>query len=368
MRQALRLAGKGLGKTHPNPAVGCVIVKNGIVLGRGYHRRAGEPHAEIEALRKCPPGSTRGATCYVTMEPCNHHGRTPPCTEALLRAGISRVVAATRDSNPNIKGGGLEYLEQHGIHVTLGILIREAEILNESWIKWIRTGRPFVTLKIASSLDGKVATCKGESRWITNEKSRRHAHRIRSRNAAIMIGKGTAVADNPQLTARRGDRIIAAPLRIVIDTHLQIPPDLRLLNPDMPGRTIVAVLNTVDSPGKPILAERGIEWIECPPGAGGIDLDFLLTMLGQRGIESILVEGGPTLAFSLLKLKLVDKLMLYLAPILIGGRTARSSVEGRGFECLPECPELYSIRTRRMGKDFLLTAYLNGETQGRITG
>ncbi len=355
MRLALTLARKARGRTRPNPAVGAVIVKNGRLLSAGYHRRAGEPHAEIEALRKVGHRQIRGADCYVTLEPCNHTGRTPPCSEALIEAGVRRVVVAMRDPNPSVRGGGLERLAEAGIEVDSGLLESEARKLNESWIKRVTTGLPFIILKIASSFDGKVATATGESRWISSEQSRYHAHRIRSTVDAILIGRGTLMSDNPSLTARIGDRIIAAPLRIVADSSLQSPPTAQMFRPEHPGRSIIAVRDRAGEERRHSFDGLNVEIFDAGDDCGKTDIKVLLEELGRRGIERVLVEGGPELNHTLLRRRLVDTVMLYLAPMLIGGRDARSAIEGEGLGRLDQVPRLLHVRVRRLGPDLLVT-------------
>jgi diaminohydroxyphosphoribosylaminopyrimidine deaminase / 5-amino-6-(5-phosphoribosylamino)uracil reductase len=361
MRQALRLAAKGKGRTSPNPCVGCLILKNGVVLGKGYHRQAGHPHAEIVALNHCEKGTARGATCYVTLEPCNHHGLTPPCAEAIIKAGIIRVVIGIRDPNPIVTGDGIARLRSAGIDVVCDVLKEDAYRLNEEWFKWISTGMPFVTLKMASSLDGKVATSCGESKWITSEQSRKHAHGIRTFNAAIMVGRGTVEADNPVLTARSGKKIVATPCRIVLDTGLRTPLESKLYNRSLPGKTLVVVGPGADDAARVVLEKRGIEVMECPVTKTGLDLRYLFKTLGGSGIDSILSEGGPRVAFSLLQADLVDKVFLYFAPLFIGGRNARSSVEGSGFPHLKNVPRLHSYKIKRIGVDMVLEGYVQND-------
>ncbi len=357
MRLALALARKARGKTRPNPVVGAVIVRNGRLLGTGYHHRAGQPHAEIEALRSAGSRRIRGADCYVTLEPCNHTGRTPPCSEALIEAGIRRVIVAMRDPNPSVCGGGLARLMEAGIEVDCGLLEADARKLNESWIKRVTTGLPFVILKIASSLDGKIATAKGESRWISSEKSRSHAHRIRRTVDAILIGRGTLMSDDPSLTARNGGRIVAAPLRVIADSRLQSPPTARMFQPDHPGHSMIAVRNRAGEERRRAFDGLNVEIFEAGDDGGKTNLNVLLEELARRGIERVLVEGGAELNHALLRLRLVDTVMLYLAPMLIGGRDARSAIEGDGLGRLDQVPRLHHIRVRRLGPDLLVTGY-----------
>ncbi len=360
MSRAIELARKGLGKTRPNPAVGCVIAREGSLLGEGYHRKAGENHAEIEALAQCGDRNLEGATCYVTMEPCNHQGRTAPCSDAIIRSGIKRVVVAQSDPNPGVQGGGIDQLRAAGIDVMIGILESEARLLNEAWIKWITTGRPFVVLKMGISLDGKVATCAGNSRWISGVESRKFAHGLRQELHGIMAGSGTVVSDDPALTARDGDQVVASPVRIIADSRMRSPLRSQIFEKGFPGRTILATVSDSDLDKQERLQEMGNEVIHVESSNQGLDLIHLMDILGGSGIESILLEGGPTLAFSMLKCDLVDKVMLFIAPIIIGGTDAPSAIGGAGFPELDSVPRLQNIQTRRLGDNILIEGYLPG--------
>ena len=313
MSRALALAEGGRYTAAPNPLVGCVLVRDGAVVGEGYHRRAGEGHAEVNALLEAGPRA-RGATAYVTLEPCAHHGRTPPCTEALIGAGVARVVAAMQDPNPQVAGKGLALLRAAGIAVECGLLADEAAALNPGFIKRMQTGRPHVRVKMAQSLDGRSALADGESRWITGPAARADVQRWRARSQAILTGIGTVLADDPQLTVRLPG-IDCQPLRVVLDSDLALPPTARLLQE--PGDTLVATCRA-DAPQAAALAAAGAQLLTLPRGAGGIDLGALLEELGRRQCNEVLVEAGPRLAGAFLAAGLADELIVYIAPHLLG--------------------------------------------------
>lgn len=359
MRRAIRMAGEYQGKTHPNPTVGCVIVRDDLIVAEGCHRGPGTPHAEVDAIRRCDPEQLRGATCYVTLEPCNHHGRTPPCTDTLLESGIRRVVFALPDVNPNVCGGGAERLRNMGLEVESHVLADAALPTLETWMKWIVHRQPFVILKLAASLDGRVATCAGESRWISGEKSRKIVHQLRKLHPGIMAGAGTILADDPLLTAREGNHTIAAPVRIIVDHDAGLPERMNVFNPDMPGRTLWVIPESrCEFAVK--RQSNNLRIIACPEiEPGKFDLEFLMDCLGrEEDLESILLEGGPTLAFSMIQWNMVDKLMLFLSPMLIGGRSAPSAIEGEGFARLESAPRLRSMRIRKIAEDVLIEGYL----------
>lgn len=301
MRRAIDIAARGLGTTSPNPVVGCVIVKNGSVVGEGFHAVAGGPHAEVWALREAGE-QAEGATAYVTLEPCDHHGRTGPCSEALLKAGISRVVVAVPDPNP-LAAGGLTRLRDHGVTVETGVLRAQAERGNAHWLTYTRKRRPFVTWKFAATLDGRSAAADGTSQWITSPEARADVHRLRGQHDAIMAGIGTVLADDPHLTVRPGP---ATPLRIVVDTEGATPPHARVLDAAAP--TLLAV-------GAEVPFENSVR---VPRGPHGLDLPALLAELHSRRIVSVFLEGGPTLAGSFLRAGLVDRVVAYVAPAFLG--------------------------------------------------
>ncbi len=353
LRRALALARKGLGRTHPNPMVGAVVVRDGAVVGEGYHPRAGEPHAEVFALRAAGDRA-RGATLYVSLEPCSHHGKTPPCADAVIRAGIARVVFASLDPNPLVAGAGLARLQTAGIAVKYGALTAEEARLNEAWRCWMQTRRPFVTLKLAASLDGKIATRTGASQWITGEAARRDVHRLRGTQDAILTTAATVLADNPALTARvPGGR---DPRRIVVDVRLRTPPDARVYDPA--ERPPLLVTSSTDEARLALFRARGVEVISLPAPASQFDLAEVMAELGAREIASLLVEAGGVFAGALLDAHLVQKLRLYLAPLLIGGADATPAIAGLGAASLPDAPRLRDATWRRMGEDWRVEGYV----------
>ena len=352
MRRALILARRGLGKTGPNPAVGCVIVKNGKVVGEGWHKRAGTPHAEVHALAQAGT-SAKNADVYVTLEPCAHFGKTPPCADALIEAGVARVYAGMVDPNPRVSGRGLEKLRAAGIGATAGILGEDCRVVNEPFIKHVTTGLPFVILKSALTLDGKSATAEGDARWISSEKSRRYVHKLRSQVDAIMVGVGTVIADDPQLTARiPGGK---DPLRVVVDSNLKVPLSAKLLHVKSKAKTLVATVSN-DAPRISGIMETGAEIVVCQDKMGKVDLPDLLARLGAMFIQSVLLEGGSTLAGEALRQGLIDKVMLFYAPKLVGGE-GPGLFAGRGVARMEDAIHLRNIAFTRFGEDILIQGY-----------
>ncbi len=348
MACALRLAERGLFTTDPNPRVGCVLVKNGRVVGEGWHRKAGGPHAEIEALKAAGTHAC-GADCYVTLEPCCHHGRTPPCTDALIKAGVKRVIAAMIDPNPQVAGNGLQKLQETGIETASGILAGEAELLNRGFCKRMRHGRPWVTSKLAASLDGRTALASGESRWITSNAARRDVHRIRARSSAIITGIDTVLADNPALTARLEPEIeVVQPIRVVVDSKLRMPMDAKMLR--LPGETWIATVAN-DKDKRRALEQRGAKVLVLPDdGQGRVDLRQLMDHLGDRQINEVLIEAGPRLNGALLSQGLVDEWLLYLAPKLLGD-SARGLFHLPGIKSMTDSIGLSMTDVRSIGPD-----------------
>ena len=352
MRAALALARRGLGNAWPNPAVGCVLVKDGRVIGRGWTQPSGRPHAETEALRRAG-SAARGATAYVTLEPCSHHGRTPPCCEALAGAGIARVVMAMRDPDPRVNGRGLAMLRGAGIVVEEGLLEAEARALNAGFLRRIQAGMPVVTLKLASTLDGRIATSTGESRWITGEAARREVHALRARHDAILVGSGTVLADDPDLTCRIPGMERVPMLRVVADARLRTPPAARLVQ----GAGVAPVL-IITAPGHPPAAQApfiaaGADIVTVPAhAAGGLDLPSLLRALGRRGVTRVLAEGGAGLAAALLRQGLVDRLIWFHAPAVMGG-DGRPALEGLRLAALSAMPRFRRTAQRALGDDML---------------
>lgn len=356
MKMALREARKGLGRTSPNPAVGAVVVKEGRVIAAGHHRKAGAPHAEVDALTKLD-GYAPGATLYVTLEPCNHHGRTPPCTEAILRSGIQRVVVGMKDPNPRVRGGGIAFLSQRGVASRVGVLEKECARMNEAFIRFVTSHRPFVILKSALTLDGWTATRSNHSAWITNERSRGFVHRMRDRVDAVLVGVGTVLCDNPSLTTRLIGRKGRNPIRIVVDTHLRTPDTAQVIRPDPSAPTVLVAGEHVDPRRIPLFEKRGVKVIRCQETAGRIDLVALMGILGKMSIMNVLVEGGASLVGSLLREQLIDKFYLFAAPKILGGDDGIPLARGRGPERMDECLHLTEIERRRFGDDTLIVGY-----------
>jgi diaminohydroxyphosphoribosylaminopyrimidine deaminase/5-amino-6-(5-phosphoribosylamino)uracil reductase len=352
MRAALALARRGLGNAWPNPAVGCVLVKDGRVIGRGWTQPGGRPHAETEALRRAGEAA-RGATAYVTLEPCSHHGRTPPCCEALAGAGIARVVMAMRDPDPRVNGRGLAMLRGAGIVVEEGLLEAEARALNAGFFRRIQAGMPVVTLKLASTLDGRIATSTGESRWITGEAARREVHALRARHDAILVGSGTVLADDPDLTCRIPGMERVPMLRVVADARLRTPPAARLVQGAQPAPALI-----ITAPGHPPAAQApfiaaGADIVTVPAhAAGGLDLPSLLRALGRRGVTRVLAEGGAGLAAALLRQGLVDRLIWFHAPAVMGG-DGHPALEGLRLAALSAMPRFRRTAQRALGDDML---------------
>ncbi|MFN9090854.1 MAG: bifunctional diaminohydroxyphosphoribosylaminopyrimidine deaminase/5-amino-6-(5-phosphoribosylamino)uracil reductase RibD [Alphaproteobacteria bacterium] len=352
MRAALALARRGLGNAWPNPAVGCVLVKEGRVIGRGWTQPGGRPHAETEALRRAGD-SARGATAYVTLEPCSHHGRTPPCCEALAEAGIARVVMAMRDPDPRVNGRGLAMLRSAGIAVEEGLLEAEARALNAGFFRRIQAGMPMVTLKLASTLDGRIATASGESRWITGEAARREVHALRARHDAILVGSGTVLADDPDLTCRIPGMERVPMLRVVADARLRTLPATRLVQ----GARVAPVL-IITAPGHPPAAQApfiaaGADIVTVPAhAAGGLDLPSLLRALGRRGVTRVLAEGGAGLAAALLRQGFVDRLIWFHAPAVMGG-DGHPALRGLRLAALSAMPRFRRTAQRALGDDML---------------
>ena len=357
MERALALAWEALGSVSPNPAVGAVVVKDGRVVGEGCTQPPGCSHAEIVALRQAGEDAA-GAVLYTTLEPCCQYGRTPPCTDAIIAAGISEVHSAVVDPNPLVSGKGHSTLPEAGIRTVAGEGEAEARKVMEAYFKFITTGLPFVVVKFAMSLDGKIATRTGDSRWISGEESRRYAHRLRARSDAVMVGVNTVIADDPRLTARddSGEPLDRQPLRVVVDSRGRTPAEARLLSE--PGRTLVAVAGA-EGPGVDRLSSAGAE-VERLAGAGGtVDLAELMTQLGRgRDITSLLVESGGTLLGSLFDQRLVDKVVAFVAPTVIGGRDAPTPVGGTGVQKAADALRLERVEVLQLGGDVAMIGYL----------
>lgn len=362
MRRALELAALATGRTSPNPMVGAVIVNNGEVVGEGYHLRAGTPHAEIHALRQAGDRA-RGATLYVNLEPCSHYGRTPPCAEAVAAAGIRKVVLACQDPNPLVQGRGIAMLQQAGIEVETGLLQQEARRLNEVFWKYITTGRPFVVVKTAMTMDGKIAARSGDSRWVTGAQARQMVHHFRDTYDAIMVGIGTVLADDPQLNTRLGEGIGRDPVRVIIDGYLSIPLDSRIAATSSHQRTIIFTSHSAHQEKIPALERAGIEVMVMDGFPDDLDMASVMDLLGERHISSVLVEGGGTLNGTLFENGLVDKVYWFVAPKIIGGREAPTPVEGVGIDRMADAVRLHDIRIDHFGDDILITGYVDGITE-----
>jgi diaminohydroxyphosphoribosylaminopyrimidine deaminase / 5-amino-6-(5-phosphoribosylamino)uracil reductase len=351
MKRALTLARKGIGRTSPNPAVGCVIVKNGAVIGEGWHKKAGGPHAEIHALEMAAVAA-RGSDVYVTLEPCCHTGKTPPCCDALIKAGVRRIVAGMRDPNPRVSGGGLAALKQAGIETSCGLLEDACRAINLPFITHVTTGRPYVTYKCAMTLDGNIATITGESRWISCEESRKYVHRMRSRMDAVMVGVDTVIADNPQLTVRhvRGKN----PLRVIVDTRLRTPESVTMLNGQKTSGTIIA---TCESNPRVHLRylKQGATMVVCEADDGRVSMKDLLQKLGTMGVQSILLEGGSRLAGNMLQHGLIDELVFFVAPKVIGNN-GFAPFTLSGLTSMEQAVRLVFTNVSRSGVDLIIHA------------
>ncbi len=346
MRLALREAAKGLGRTSPNPAVGAVLVRGGRVVARGHHARAGGPHAEVVALRAAA-ARARGADLYTTLEPCDHHGRTPPCSVALLEAGVRRVFVGSADPNPLVMGRGMARLRREGVDVVEGVLRRQCDALNAHWFRYIRDKRPYVTLKAAVTLDGRIATRTGDARWVSGEQARRWVHRLRDRVDAVLVGAGTARSDDPALTARlpRGGR---DPVRVVLDTDLSLPSSLKLFRERSPAPTVVAHASS-----RTRRLGHNVELLRCRRGKGGVDLRDLLAKLAARGITHLLVEGGARVHARFLEDGLVDRVAVFVAPKLAGA-DGIPLFAGRGPARMADALRLEEVEVERIGEDVLV--------------
>jgi diaminohydroxyphosphoribosylaminopyrimidine deaminase/5-amino-6-(5-phosphoribosylamino)uracil reductase len=356
MQMALDLAVRGTGYTSPNPVVGAVVVKDRKVVGRGYHHRFGDAHAEVNALAEAGV-KARGATLYVTLEPCNHTGKTPPCTEAILAAGIRRVVVAMRDPNPDVKGAGNAYLRAKGLEVCEGPGEQAARRQNEFFITHTRTGRPFVILKCAATLDGRIATRTGDAQWVSGPQSRAFVHELRHAVDAILVGVGTIIADDPSLTTRLPDRSGRDPKRIILDTHLSIPLNARVLAQSSDAETIVVAGTDIAPAARRRVEAQGARVLAAPCREGEVDMSALLDMLGTEGTASLLVEGGSRVCGSALRSGIVDKLYFFYAPKLLRGDDGVPICRGAGPESMQDCLRVKRITVHRFGDDVMIEGY-----------
>lgn len=362
MEMALSLAEKGKGFTSPNPMVGAVVVKDGEVIGKGWHEAYGKAHAEVNAIDDAGKNAM-GATIYVTLEPCNHTGKTPPCTEKILSAGIKRVVVAMDDPNPHVEGGGNSFLKKQGLDISTGILEDKAKKLNEVFIKYIQTKRPFVILKCASTLDGQIATRSGHSKWVTGPDSRAYVHELRNWVDGILVGINTIHKDNPSLTTRLEGREVRDPSRIILDSKLSIQENANVLQQDSESDSILisGILKDIDPlliEKKQRLEKRGVRIIETPLKKGKIDLNVAMDHLGQAGITSLLIEGGGKVLASALSSGIVDKVNMFYAPKFLGGNDGVPVCFGPGPDKMGDCVQLTDVDVKRFGNDIMVEGYL----------
>ena len=366
MRRAIELAKKGGGYVHPNPLVGCVVVKDGNIIAEGYHEKYGEFHAERNALTRCQ-SETKCASLYVTLEPCCHYGKTPPCTEIIIEKGIKKVFVGILDPNPLVAGKGVKMLQDAGIEVEVGLCDDEIRELNKVFLKYITTKRPYVIMKTAMTLDGKIAAFTGDSRWVTNEKSRKMVHELRSEMAGVIVGIGTVLADNPMLNVRlEGEH--HQPIRIVVDSNLRIPIDSQLVKTAKEYRTIVAtkkphaeIAEIAENENheslarkRADLADSGIELLECQSNNNHVDINDLMTKLGAMGIDSLLLEGGGNLNATFLEAGCVDEVWAFIAPKIIGGESAKTPVAGKGIDKMSYAIQLQNIDIQNINGDILI--------------
>jgi diaminohydroxyphosphoribosylaminopyrimidine deaminase/5-amino-6-(5-phosphoribosylamino)uracil reductase len=356
MKRAISLAGRGRGYVAPNPMVGAVVVKDGVILGEGWHKAYGGPHAEVHAI-EASSGDCRGADLFVSLEPCSHQGKTPPCTDLIIRSQIKRVIIGMTDPNPLVNGNGIKKLREHGIEVRSGILEEQCRKLTETFTHYILTRRPFVLFKYAMTVDGKIATVENASRWITGDKSRKLVHRLRSGMSAVMVGVDTVIYDDPLLNVRIRGYHGRMPLKVIADSTLRIPLNSRVLTND-PQLCIIATTARADREKLIALRRAGAQVLEVPEKEGRVDLEWLFIRLGQMDIDSVLLEGGSTLAFSALKAGLVNKVVAFIAPKILGGKSAPTPVGGQGIAEMENALNLESMSVRKAGSDLMLEGYI----------
>ncbi len=357
MKRALEISEKAAGFVNPNPLVGAVIVKDNRIIGEGYHEYFGGPHAEVNAFKNAKE-DVEGATMYVTLEPCAHYGKTPPCADAIVRNKIAKVVVGMIDPNPQVAGRGIEILRSNGIEVSIGILEKEIKKTNEIFIKYITQKKPFCIMKTAMTMDGKIATSIGDSKWISNEKSRAYVHELRQRVTGIMVGIGTVLADDPELTTRRQGIISKNPIRIIIDSKAKIPLDAKVLKCDDKTKTIIVTTEFAGNSKIEAIKQKGAEVIVTQSKNGWVNLKDLMIVLGDKGIDSILLEGGSTINFSALEEGIVDKVITFIAPKIFGGTTGKTSVGGSGIEHVSDSIKLSDTEVTKFGQDIMIEAYV----------
>ncbi len=357
MKRAIELALMAKGKTSPNPMVGAVIVKGGKIVGEGYHKKAGMPHAEINAIDAAGKGAKDGIM-YINLEPCCHQGRTPPCTKALIKSGIKKVVVGMVDPNPIVSGKGIKELKDAGIQVSVGLLEKECRRINEVYLKYITTGMPFVLLKVAMSLDGKIATHTKESKWITGKPSREMVHQLRDEVDAVMVGIGTVLHDDPNLTVDLKKKRVSDPIRIIVDSSLRIPLDANVLKSVSKSGAIIAATKRADDKKMSALKEKRIDVLIIEGNEQRVNLMKLMEELGKREITSIMIEGGSELNSSAIEEGIVDKIIFFIAPRIIGGKDGISSVGGRGIVKLEDSLNIRDVHVDRIGSDIVVEGYL----------
>lgn len=353
MIKALELAKKGIGYTNPNPLVGAVIVKDSKIIGEGYHKVYGGHHAEVNAFLNATE-DVKGATMYITLEPCSHYGKTPPYANTIVEKGISKVIIGLKDPNPIVAGKGIKILQDAGIEVVTGVLEEEGKKLNEIFIKYITTKLPFLIMKTAMTLDGKIATRTNASKWITGELSRKYVHELRHRVSGIMVGIGTVLADNPSLTTRLVGRKGCDPIRIIVDSRARIPLEAKVLNLESEAKTIIAVTEKANKQKLKAIEAKGAKIIETPSKNGRVDLNLLMKKLGKSKIDSILLEGGSELNYAALEEGIVDKVHSFIAPKIIGGNTAKTPVGGQGKAYMKDAINLEHIDIHSFGEDIMV--------------
>ena len=357
MERAFRQAAKGAGWVNPNPLVGAVIVKDGRIIGEGFHEYFGGPHAEAAAIENCSEDPA-GATMFVTMEPCSHTGKTPPCAQLLIDRKIARVVIGMTDPNPLVNGNGIKMLQEAGMEVETGLLEEKIRRQNEVFIKYITTGTPFVVLKSAMSIDGKTATVSSESRWISGEESRKLVHRMRQRYSSILVGVDTVIKDDPMLNVRLPSKNLRQPLKVIVDSSLRIPMQAKVMTND-PQLTLVAATALASKEKVREIERAGAQVMICPSKGGQIELAYLVKALGVMEIDSILIEGGSKVAFSALEEGIVDKVVTFIAPRILGGEGAPTPVGGKGIGKIEDAIGLEDIRVSRVGKDLMVEGRIN---------
>jgi len=365
MLMALELAERGRGRTSPNPMVGAVIVRDGEIVGRGYHARAGEDHGEIVALNEAGDRA-RGATLYINLEPCCHHGRTPPCADAIVKAGLKRVVAAMVDPSEKIAGKGIEVLRTAAIEVDVGLLEDDARRLNEVFVKYVTTGKPFVVLKMAMSLDGRIAADSGDSKWITCAEARTRVHRLRDEVDAVLVGRGTVEQDDPLLTTRLPDSEGKNPIRVILDGKARMPMDAKVLTDQPDAPTWVIVGESAEPARTSAVREAGAEVIPLPDELGRISFEAVLRELGRREVTSVLVEGGKEVFTEALKSRSVDKLVAFVAPVIVGGDGRFNAVGELGVDRISDAFKLRDIRVERVCNDVLIKGYVSYTHEDKV--